>query len=128
MTSGNATKSARDAGYSEKGAEMQGYRMLRNVGVVAFLDSLHKELDAKEQAIFRSLVTRVNNVTKAAEETGDTNQALKGLDQLAKLGGKYTDAGQVQDKPTFGGIVINMPGSKVQVLFNQDSKEELTPK
>ena len=53
--SGNATKSAKNAGYSEKTAKSQGERLLRNPEVKAFLQQLADEMQSSKIASAREM-------------------------------------------------------------------------
>lgn len=100
IKSGNATESARLAGYSENYAKSQSAKMLVNVGVKSYIDKVLKELDSKrimgakealelltaiargeiEETIFMSSPVGVVEVTKKA----DINQRKDATKEILK--------------------------------------------
>lgn len=100
IKSGNATESARLAGYSENYAKSQSAKMLVNVGVKTYIDKVLKDLDSKrimgakealelltaiargeiEETIFMSSPVGVVEVTKKA----DINQRKDATKEILK--------------------------------------------
>lgn len=124
---GNGAQSYIDAGYSPNGARQSAFTLLTNTDLRLFLNQLQEETDAESKAIFSSVIRRTDEITRKAERgrlvladgkpvmvdgkpvyAEDTASALKGLDQLSKLGGLYDkDAGKSKDLPQWTGIRIN---------------------
>lgn len=125
--SGNGAQSYVDAGYSPNGARQSAFKLLTNADLRLFLSQLQEEADAESKAIFGSVIRRTDEITRKAERgrpvlvdgkpvivkgepvyVEDTASALKGLDQLSKLGGLYDkDTGKANDLPQWTGIRIN---------------------
>lgn len=58
---GNATRAARDAGYSERSAEVTGFRLLRNAKIQAALQAIYedrqKKYEVNEERLMRELAS-----------------------------------------------------------------------
>ena len=134
---GNGTQSARTAEYAEDSAHVQASRLLKKDKVVAYLAILQAELDEKHKAIFSSVIERTDAITRQAEEgellfnskgepvmsngkqarTPDKASALKGLDQLSKLGALYDkNAGKSKDAQVWTGVEIDFGDGKLKVV------------
>lgn len=118
--SGNGAQSYVDAGYSPNGARQSAFKLLTNTDLRLYLNQLYEEAQVEHKAIFGTVIGRTNEITKKAERgrlvivkdkpvyVEDTANALKGLDQLSKLGGLYDkDTGKSNDLPQWTGIRIN---------------------
>ena len=66
--SGNATKSAKLAGYSEKTAKSQGERLLRNPEVKAFLQKLADEMQSSKIASAREMQEVLTSIIRGEYE------------------------------------------------------------
>lgn len=66
--SGNATKSAKNAGYSEKTAKSQGERLLRNPEVKAFLQQLADEMQSSKIASAREMQEVLTSIIRGEYE------------------------------------------------------------
>ena len=134
---GNGTQSAKNAGYSEKSAHVIASENIRKPKVVAYLAILQAELDEKHKAIFSTIIERTDAITRQAEEgellfnskgepvmsngrqarTPDKASALKGLDQLSKLGALYDkNAGKTKDAQVWTGVEIDFGDGKLKVV------------
>ena len=135
LATGNATQSAIGAGYSAKTAQQGSSRMLSNRVIRSHLTRLQDEAEDEHRDIFSSVIKRTNEITLKAERgqpvynakgepvlvkgepvyREDQANALKGLEQLSKLGNLYDKTkGPGEQRPAFVGISINM-GDKPSV-------------
>lgn len=125
VKSGNATQSAKDAGYSEKTAYSTGQRMLKNVEVQSYIRSLQDEIkneniiDAqKMQEILTSIILQESEeeviivegcgdgvseaVTKT--KTASNSDRIKAIQLLARMQGVLDNSATVNVVvPVFGG-------------------------
>jgi phage terminase small subunit len=123
--SGNATQSAKDAGYSEKTAYSAGQRLLKDVEVKAYLQELTEKnasakiADAREmQEVLTSIIRQeMDEENLMTEFIGDGmsetvlktkksshKDVLKAIDLLCKMQGAYdTSQGVNVVIPIFGG-------------------------
>ena len=120
---GNATRSARVAGYSERSADGQGTRMSRNEDITEYLDVLAAEREDEHRAIFGTVVDRVNAVIVRAETRTPPDEvtALKGLDQLAKLGRLYERDAHKPDVPVWTGVELDFGDGVLRVVTGTGS-------
>ena len=82
----NATQAAVRAGYSEKGAEVQGSNLLRNIKVGARIRELQVE-GAKKINITREWITKELIEIQSGAKTTYPPSSLKALEMLAKMYG-----------------------------------------
>ena len=125
IKTGNATQSAKDAGYSEKTAYSTGQRMLKNVEVQSYIHSLQDKikneniLDAKQmQEILTSIILQESEeevivvegcgdgiseaVTKT--KTASNSDRIKAIQLLARMQGALDNSTTVNVVlPVFGG-------------------------
>lgn len=80
----NATQAAVRAGYSEHTAEQQGSRLLRNAHVRAAVDCVMAERSRRLGITAERVLSDIDRIANAAEETGDLAVALKGRELLGK--------------------------------------------
>ncbi len=146
LATGNATQSAIGAGYSAKTAQQGSSRMLSNNVIRSHLTRLQDEAEAEHRDIFSSVIRRTNEITLKAERgqlvynvkgepvlvkgepvyRADQATALKGLDQLSKLGNLYDKTtGPGEQRPAFVGISINM-GDKPSVTVIREGEHGAT--
>lgn len=127
LETANPAQSYINAGYSPKGAEANSSRMIKKDFIRSYLDHLVDEAQAEHQDIFSSLIKRTNALVHSAEREGDKANALKGIDQLAKLGHMYDKANAPgEDRPAFVGISIHM-GDKPSVEVIRKLPSQATP-
>ena len=125
VKTGNATQSAKDAGYSEKTAYSIGQRMLKNVEVQSYIRSLQDEikneniLDAtKMQEVLTSIILQKSEeevivvegsgagVSEAVTKTKTASNAdrIKAIQLLARMQGALDNTATVNIVlPVFGG-------------------------
>ena len=108
--SGNAKKSAENAGYSKKTAYSQGQRLLKNVEVASRLHELAKEMESEKIAQGKELQERLTDIirmnTKAevvvneflgegisqptvVEKNADLKDVIKAIETLGKMQGLF---------------------------------------
>ena len=116
--SGNATQSAKDAGYSERSAANHGTRMVENDAIIECLAVLAFKREDEHRAIFATVVKRVNDMTVRAEKENPPNAVLafKGLDQLAKLGRLYERDAHRPDVPSWTGVELDFGDGILRVV------------
>ena len=124
-SSGNATQSAIEAGYSEKTARSQGQRLLTNVDIQNFLNQLAEEreskkiADAKEmQEVLTSIIRQeLEEENLVVEGCGDGvseavikkkksshKDVISAIDKLARMQGAYDNSQTLTlVLPVFGG-------------------------
>lgn len=138
---GNATKAAKDAGYSEKTAYSQGQRLLKNVEILqAILNRQQEErkstiADRQERGEVLSGILRNNRAIQLEkpvqgcdsannEENGDhlfvvldsvNKDVIKSIDTLNKMDGLYVQRHQVTGKdgePLVTNVIVYLPDNK----------------
>ena len=82
----NATVAAKTAGYSERSAYNQGYRMLKNNEIVERIADLENELETNIDVI-----NEIENQYTFAKNSGHTNSAIKALELLSRIRGAKSD-------------------------------------
>ena len=134
---GNAAQSFIDAGYSPNGARQNAFRLMTDDYLCLYLEQLQAETEAEHKAIFGSIIQRTNEITRIAERgklqtnsrgepvmvdgkpvyVKDTASALKGLDQLSKLGGLYDkNIDKSNDSQPWTGIEIDYGDGTLRVV------------
>lgn len=102
----NATQACKDAGYSEKSAMEQGYQLLQNTSVQAFLATQKEKTATKLEITKESLIEDLLAIKQAnmyAERGGMT--AIKAIETINKmLGYNAVDKKEIEHK---GGIIWN---------------------
>lgn len=94
VASGNATESARKAGYSKRTARSIGQRLLTNVDIQSYIEELNKKVkdnriaDIKEVKEFWTEVLRNKNQK--------TQDRLKASEYIAKTNGAFLDKVEVK--------------------------------
>lgn len=121
---GNATESAKKAGYAEKTAYSQGQRLLKNVEVKNRLQELAslaedakiadiKEMQQRLTNIIRQEITEevpmvVNNGTYSEVQTINKTSSIKdiinAINTLGKMQGAFTDKLQIDLEPV---VIVN---------------------
>ena len=112
IISGNAMKSAVEAGYSEKYAKSQSHKLLENVGIKSYIDerlALESEKIADQQEVLKylSAVMRGEMTEQTLKSVGESGQVITEIDVGAKdrikaaelLGKRYrlwTDKSEVE--------------------------------
>jgi len=94
---GNATQAAIDAGYSEKTAEVQGSRLLRNVKVLEAIKN--RQMERKTSTIAsREEIQQFWTDVMTGLESEDMKDRLKASELLAKSEGYFLDRHEVTGK------------------------------
>lgn len=90
LITGNATQSAKNAGYSEASAHVQGYLLLRNDKIKAAIDARIAELagkcDVTEQEIIQALRDEAFN-----KEGTFARDRIRAIELLAKIKGMLSE-------------------------------------
>ena len=89
----NATEAAKVAGYSDRSAANQGYRLINNGEVKERIEDLEKELTTTIDVI-----NEIENQYAFAKANGHTNSAIKALELLSRVRGSRGDAEKELDK------------------------------
>ena len=82
----NATEAAKAAGYAERSAYNQGYRMLKNDEIVERIADLENELETNIDVI-----NEIESQYTFAKNNGHTNSAIKALELLSRIRGSKGD-------------------------------------
>jgi len=88
----NATKSAIAAGYSEKSAYNQGYRLLQEPAIQRRLEELEEEYSTDVD-----VVSELEKQYEQAKANGNGQTALKALELLSRVRGNNADEGGPED-------------------------------
>ena len=86
LISKNATQSAISAGYSERSAHNQGWRLLKEPQIIERLDELEGEYNTDVD-----VVTELEKQYEAAKANGNGATALKALEILSRIRGNSAD-------------------------------------
>ena len=89
IKTGNITQSAVDAGYSKTYANAQGYKLLENVGIKAYIDKVNKEIESAK--IADMIEIKEFWTTMLREEEQEPNYRLRASEYLAKTNGAFID-------------------------------------
>jgi phage terminase small subunit len=114
----NATDAAKAAGYSEKSANNQGYRLLQIDEVVARIEELENELVTDID-----VVDELESQYTFAATHGHTNSAIKALELLSRVRGAKSDRTAHLSTETIEQEIINY----MQAL-GKDKIDELVKK
>jgi phage terminase small subunit len=82
----NATEAAKAAGYAERSAYNQGYRMLKNEEIMERIADLENELETSIDVI-----SEIENQYSVAKNAGHGNIAIKALELLSRIRGAKSD-------------------------------------
>lgn len=110
--SGNAAKSAKMAGYSEKFAAQNADKLLKNTNISEYIKELSDKLkderilSAKDRQLILSEIARNKN---HIEETGDV---IKAIDLLNKMTGEYLNKVEVNGS-------LNTQSDKLDKILEQ---------
>jgi len=102
LTDFNATQAAIRAGYSPKGASVQGARLLANAKVQAEVERLSKCKDDELGLSNDRILHKIAQIAFSDEEA--TKDSLRALDILCKTRGMYLRKPEEEQE----GIVINL--------------------
>jgi len=82
----NATEAAKAAGYSDKSAANQGYRLLQNNEILERIEDLANELETNI-----NVIEEIESQYTYAKANGHTNSAIKALELLSRIRGAPSD-------------------------------------
>ena len=121
----NATEAAKAAGYSDKSAANQGYRLLQNQEVVDRVHELEQELETDV-----NVIEEIESQYTFAKANGHTNSAIKALELLSRIRGANSDTGLSMDKDTLETAIVgclNVLGEEkvVQLLSKCDFADNI---
>ena len=102
LTDFNGTQAAIRAGYSPKGASVQGARLLANAKVQAEVEQLAKQKDDELGLTNERILDKLAQIAFSDDE--ETKDNLRALDLLCKSRGMYLRKPDVDQE----GIVINL--------------------
>jgi len=83
----NATRAAKDAGYSEASAYNQGYRLLQETSIQERIEELRNEMSTDIDVI-----TEIEKQYEVARNGGHGTTALKALELLSRVRGNNSDS------------------------------------
>lgn len=102
----NATKSAIKAGYSEKSAYSQGYRLLKNAQIKAEISKRQSEILERFQLNKQDILSELQMLKATAISKGQTRVALEIAKEINKILGIY-EPDKVDVTSDGGSISIN---------------------
>ena len=114
----NATEAAKAAGYANKSANNQGYRLLQIEEVIQRIAELENELETNVDVI-----NEIESQYEFAKANGHTNSALKALELLSRVRGTSGDITFNMDEDSLEEAIVgylNILGEKE--VFNLLSK------
>ncbi len=111
----NATEAAKSAGYSDKSAANQGYRLINNVEIQERIEDLESELTTTI-----NVVDEIENQYSFAKANGHTNSAIKALELLSRIRGSKGDTEKELDKKELREEII-----KFMEIIGKDEVEEI---
>lgn len=89
IQSGNATDSARKAGYSEKTSVEMGYENLRKPHIKQYIEERNKQLESTRIADAKEIKTFWTDILRSNEQ--DLKDRLKASEYLAKTNALFID-------------------------------------
>jgi|TARA_R100000093_G_C1932073_1_gene69063 phage terminase small subunit len=114
----NATEAARAAGYSDRSAANQGYRLINNPEIAERIEDLEKELQTNID-----VVDEIENQYTFAKANGHTNSAIKALELLSRVRGSKGDSEKELDKKELKEEII-----KFMEIIGKEEVEEIYKK
>ena len=102
VLSGNATQSAKDAGYSKTSAKVTGHKLVNNSKVLQRIEELKSELTTSYD-----VVQELEDQYAYAKSHGHTNSALKALEMLSRIRGNTATNVEMSEEAIHAGIVSN---------------------
>jgi|TARA_R110002049_G_scaffold39019_2_gene120544 phage terminase small subunit len=114
----NATEAAKAAGYSDRSAANQGYRLINNPEIAERIEDLEKELETNIDVI-----DEIENQYTFAKANGHTNSAIKALELLSRIRGSKGDTEKELDKTELKEEII-----KFMEIIGKDEVEEIFKK
>ena len=114
----NATEAAKAAGYSDRSAANQGYRLINNGEVQERIEDLESELTTTI-----NVVDEIENQYTFAKANGHTNSAIKALELLSRIRGSKGDTEKELDKKELREEII-----RFMEIIGKDEVEEIFKK
>ena len=111
----NATEAAKAAGYSDRSAANQGYRLINNPELAERIEDLEKELETNID-----VVDEIENQYTFAKANGHTNSAIKALELLSRIRGSKGDTEKELDKKELKEEIV-----KFMEIIGKDEVEEI---
>ena len=111
----NATEAAKAAGYSDRSAANQGYRLINNPEIAERIEDLEKELETNID-----VVDEIENHYTFAKANGHTNSAIKALELLSRIRGSKGDTEKELDKKELKEEIV-----KFMEIIGKDEVEEI---
>ena len=111
----NATEAAKAAGYSDRSAANQGYRLINNIEVQERIEDLESELTTT-----LDVVDEIENQYSFAKANGHTNSAIKALELLSRIRGSKGDSEKELDKKELKEEIV-----KFMEIIGKDEVEEI---
>ena len=111
----NATEAAKAAGYSDRSAANQGYRLINNPEIEERIEDLERELETNIDVI-----DEIENQYTFAKANGHTNSAIKALELLSRIRGSKGDSEKELDKKELKEEII-----KFMEIIGKDEVEEI---
>ena len=111
----NATEAAKAAGYSDRSAANQGYRLINNPEIAERIEDLEKELETNID-----VVDEIENQYTFAKANGHTNSAIKALELLSRIRGSKGDSEKELDKKELKEEIV-----KFMEIIGKDEVEEI---
>lgn len=106
VASGNATESARKAGYSESYAMNRIHELMKNVGICGYIEELNKEVKDKRIADITEVKEFWTDVLRNSD--AKMQDRLKASEYIAKTNGAFLDKvevkGEVKTDNPFSGL------------------------
>jgi phage terminase small subunit len=114
----NATEAAKAAGYSDRSAANQGYRLINNPEIAERIEDLEKELETNID-----VVDEIENQYTFAKANGHTNSAIKALELLSRVRGSKGNSEKELDKKELREEIV-----KFMEIIGKDEVEEIYKK
>lgn len=106
----NATQAAIRAGYSEKTAQEQSSRLLSNVIIQEYVQSLMDKRSEKTEITAEYVLNGILESTKALKDGGEHSAAFKGYELLGKHLKLFTDKVEHSGKVEIASILQELDG------------------
>jgi phage terminase small subunit len=98
----NATDAAKSAGYSDRSAYNQGYRLLQNDFIVERIEELSRELKTSVD-----VVAEIEDQYTFAKTNGHVNSAIKALELLSRVRGNKVEDGKNVSKEELITLIVS---------------------
>jgi len=92
----NVQRSARDAGYAATTAKVDSYQMLKQDKIQEYIQALTEKTREKVHLDGSDILRRILRVVETAQEEGDHNAALRGLELLGKHLALFKDRSEAE--------------------------------